>query len=913
MLNEKEVNFMSAKEDLKQKFSSNPDHYYRVELFDRLGFVRKKCAACGSFFWTLDAERTHCPNPPCEPYGFIGKRPTKKKLSYIEAWKAIEKFFVKNGHTAVNSYPVVCRWFPGLYFTIASIVAFQRSLNGKTVFEMPANPLIIPQSCMRFNDVPNTGVTGRHFTNFVMVGQHSIYDERSGEGYWKDKCIDLDFELLTKVFGIEDKEINFMEDVWVGPNAFGYSLEYYVRGLELGNAVFTEFVGTPEQHRQMDKKIIDMGAGLERFAWISQGTPTAYDAVFGPVAKKLLKHASYDKDFWLEYSKVAGNFNMEDFRDYRSAKEKAANQIGLSVDQLVAKTAPVEALYSIADHSKSLLFAVADGGLPSNVGGGYNLRVILRRALGFIDEFEFDIDLYDICKMHAAHLKRFNPRLKEGLASLEDILNAEKERYKMSRERGKRMIESMVKKQETFTTEKLIELYESHGVTPEIIEKTAQTEGVEVEIPTNFYDILSSKHMKEKTEEIVPLNVEGLPATRLIFYENQNTKEFDAKVTAIIENKYVILNETAFYGKAGGQQGDTGSLNDCRVYDTEKHGNVIVHLVDAPNFSVGDTVHGKIDCARREQMMKHHTAVHVIHGAAHRVLGNHVWQAGANKTAEKAHLDITHYKPLTDEELEKIGDLANSIVKKSIKINKHILPRTEAEKRYGFTIYQGGAIPHSELRIIEIPETGSKKPFDVEACSGTHCDNTNQMNPIIITSVERIQDGIVRINIVSGEAAITHAKRQKEILDSMAEILGTKEKIIMEAEKLFEKWKKLRKEVEKKSGAESGGAAKALENKFVNGVLVAEIEGADMKKLQSISKILSADDRALVIFGISDKIYVFGSAGKNTRYDIGKIVREACTKLNGNGGGTKGIAQGVGFDKQKLNEVVKSVELEMLG
>ena len=189
-----------------------------------------------------------------------------------------------------------------MYFTIASIVDFQRIEGGKIAFEFPENQLIIPQMCLRFNDIENVGVSGKHFTSFVMIGQHCVANEK---GYWKDECIDLDYGLLNSVFGIPKKEIVFKEDVWVGYGAFGYSLEYYVRGLELGNAVFTQFEGDPTNYKTMDDKIIDMGAGLERFSWLTQGTPTAYEAVFGSTINHMIDkcNITYDQDFFENYSK----------------------------------------------------------------------------------------------------------------------------------------------------------------------------------------------------------------------------------------------------------------------------------------------------------------------------------------------------------------------------------------------------------------------------------------------------------------------------------------------------------------------------------------------------------------------------------------------------------------------------------
>ncbi|MCX8191228.1 MAG: alanine--tRNA ligase-related protein, partial [Nitrososphaerales archaeon] len=153
---------MNEKDRLRLKFSSDPEKYYQVELFIKEGFIRRQCPKCGKYYWTLNPDQDTCPDQPCQPYTFIDDPPTNKRFNYIEAWRQIEEFFVKNGHTSVKRDPVVCRWRPDLYFTVASIIAFQRVEGGKIVFELPYNPLIIPQMCLRFNDIPNVGVSGKH-------------------------------------------------------------------------------------------------------------------------------------------------------------------------------------------------------------------------------------------------------------------------------------------------------------------------------------------------------------------------------------------------------------------------------------------------------------------------------------------------------------------------------------------------------------------------------------------------------------------------------------------------------------------------------------------------------------------------------------------------------------------------------
>ena len=258
------------KSEILNIFSSDYEKFYKVSLFERLGFIRQSCNICGKFYWSLSL-RSCCPDH--ENYSFIGNPPTSKRLGYIQSWEEIKKYFEKNGHKIVNRYPVVCRWREDLYYTIASIVDFQRITENKVVFELPHNPLVVPQMCLRFNDVENVGTSGRHYTSFCMIGQTCNADKDGG--YWKDRCIDLDFGLLVDVFGISPNEITFVEDVWLGAGAFGCSLEYFVRGLELGNAVFTEFEGSEKNYHVMKNKIIDMGAGLERFSWITNGTSTS--------------------------------------------------------------------------------------------------------------------------------------------------------------------------------------------------------------------------------------------------------------------------------------------------------------------------------------------------------------------------------------------------------------------------------------------------------------------------------------------------------------------------------------------------------------------------------------------------------------------------------------------------------------
>jgi alanyl-tRNA synthetase len=257
---------MLSKEKLREEFSKDYKRFYEVELFKELGFERKKCS-CGKYFWSLGKENCGDPDEHGLEYSFFKKH--SEITSLDEMWKRFSEFFKKNGHEEINRYPVVSRWRPDLYFTIASIQDFQRIEKDIMDFEYPANPLIVPQVCLRFNDIPHVGFTGRHLSSFIMAGQHSFNWPK--EGYWRDETIRLDFEFLTKELGIKKEEITFIEDVWAMNDfsEFGACLEAFSKGLEIVNAVFTEFSYLNEI-KELPKKVVDVGWGFERVVWFKK-------------------------------------------------------------------------------------------------------------------------------------------------------------------------------------------------------------------------------------------------------------------------------------------------------------------------------------------------------------------------------------------------------------------------------------------------------------------------------------------------------------------------------------------------------------------------------------------------------------------------------------------------------------------
>lgn len=939
---------MLTKDNLIKKFRKNPEHYWKVKLFDERGFVRKQCPTCSKFFWTLDRERKLCGDSSCEGYAFIGKPVTKKKWDYVQAWKEFEKFFKKEGHASIPRYPVVDRWRPDLYFTIASIQDFQRIDKGQIVMEYPADPLIVPQVCLRFSDIANVGVTGRHHTSFVMPGQHSF-----GK-YWKDRCIELNFEFLNKVMGIPEGKIMYIEDLWTMPDysQFGPSLETVAMGLELVNSVFSQFTKDGNGFKELPVKVIDVGWGLERLAWFSQGTATGYDAVFGPVVKWMKKQAGVkETEIFGKYSVIAGRLDFDEVQDIKKVKEQLANELGITVGGLNEMVEPLQALYSIADHTKTLLFAITDGGIISNVGGGYNLRVILRRALSFIKEFDFDFDLMKIAELHAKHLKKMFPELREGVGLMERIIGVEKEQYEKSFSKAAGLV---VRELEKGIEEKeLIVLYTSHGVTPELVEKIAVQEGKEFHIPEDFYQKVMEHHLggkkeKETYEGELEVDVSSLPPTQLLFYQDPYQKEMEARVVGSFDVRgevWVALDRTVFYPEGGGQPADRGVFivngKEMGVSDVQKIGGVVLHKTER-RVQKGATVTGKIDWERRDILIKMHDATHIVAGACRKVLGRGAWQAGAQKGLQVSRLDVTHFRPFSQEELERIESLANEIVKKNVKITATFLPRGEAEGKYGFVLYQGGASPGKEVRVVEI------SGHDVEACGGTHAYATGTVGRIKIVKAERIQDGVNRLVFTCGEAAVKYEEGVKNLYKDVVEVFRkggvaalpslkdvsdvsgallkaadvfsvgvkqlpkTAERFLKEIEKkdtvegstlsdisgaIFIQWKEERKEKEQRGREEAARKAEALLKKIKNHQIFEIIAGERKELIQIASDIIAQQPEVTVILANQGGEII----GMSKTKDMGLLIKELCQKAGGSGGGREGLGQG----KVQISKIVK--------
>ncbi len=820
------------KKQFKLEASKNPDKYYPAKVLKEMGFIRKQCK-CKTFFWTTNEHQLVCGDVSCQGKFTYQNIKVKEKLDFFQVWHKFKTEFEKKGYKPLNRYPVVARWNPDMDFTIASIAAFQPHVTSG-LMKPPAEYITIDQFCLRFGDVDNVGITGSHMTGFFMIGQKCFTtpERWDQEKVFRDIC-----DWIFNIYGIRKEDVTFHEEAWAGGGNFGPCIEWFSGGVELGNQVYMMFEQMEEGSKELKLKILDMGMGHERHAWFSMKTPTSYDAAFPSVLDKLRKslNVNFNKKLMSEFVPYAGMLNVDEVEDVSIVWQNIADRLKVTADELKKNVLSSAAVYSIAEHTRALLFALNDGALPSNVGGGYNLRILIRRCLSFIDQYKWDLHLSDVCRWHAEYLKPLFPELMENLDLIEDILEVEKEKYESTKQKSEQIVKSLLEKSDKISVEKLIELYDSNGISPELIKEAAEKIGKKITVPDNFYGLVSERHIKKEqaheTHKEHNVDFGEIKGTDALYFKDYHITKFKAKVVAI-KNNFVVLDNTFFYPTSGGQLHDTGRINGEKVIDVFKDGERVVCVMEEEpkTFKIGSEVGCEVDWDRRLQLAQHHTATHIVNAAARKVLGNHINQAGAKKTLEKAQIDITHYRSLTQEDLDKIENEANKIINLKIQTRLSFMPRDEAEAEFGKNIYQGGVAPGSLLRIVEIPG------IDAEACGGTHLNNTSEAVKIKILKSTKIQDGIVRLYFVAGKKAEEEIMSETGVLEEVCKFLNVKEKQIPKrAEELFDKWKKAKKAVEKRKTKEEF----LKENKEAFSLVSKEEFDGDSKAiLEETSKIL---------------------------------------------------------------------------
>ncbi|WP_409199951.1 alanine--tRNA ligase [Methanobrevibacter sp. DSM 116169] len=895
-----------------------------AEIFKQLGYEKYKCETCGEEFWSK-VKRNTCGDAPCDEYSFIGNPATSKPYDLYEIQKTFREFFKSEDHTPIDRYPVLAkRWRDDVFLVGASLYDFQPWVTSGLV-EPPANPLTIAQPSIRLNDVDNVGRTGRHMTCFTM-GAHHAFNKENKEIYWKDETIRLCHDFIKSI-GIAPEEITYIESWWSGGGNAGPCLEVCVRGVELATLVFIQYeIDDNGDKKEIPIRVVDTGYGLERFAWISQGTPTAYDACFAPVIEKLkeITNVNVDEKILSENAQIAGMMDIENYADIRALREKVADKLNISHDELVKSAEPMEAIYIIADHTRCLAFMLADGIIPSNVKEGYLARLVLRRTIRFMKELEMKESLVDIMEIQLNFLNKFYPEIKEFQEHIMNVISLEEERYATTIEKGENIVKRKIKKlkKEGVTSlplSNLTDFYDAHGIPPETVKEIAGND-FEVDIPDNFFTLVANEHEGEKVAKEKDLNLNHEP-TKLLFYDDFFQKEFKAKVLDIVKKDddiSIVLDKTVFYPEGGGQPSDIGkiSINDTefKIKYAEKINNIVLHQLESPdditkdtlNEIIGKEISGEIDWDRRITLARHHTATHLIVAAAKKVLGNHIWQAGAQKGLNRSRIDLSHYKRITQNEIDEIESIANSYVMDNIPVNINWLSRDEAEKKYGFTLYQGGVVPGSEIRVINIPE------IDTQACAGTHIPQTGNIGMIKINKTERVQDGVERIDFSAGLSAVSSMQETNKFLQSSSDIFKvTPDQLEKTCDRFFNEWKAQKNEIDSLKSDIASLKINSLSDEITehNGLKVMKtVIDSDFKELQKIATDFTDNEKAdIVLIGNNDGKILGASSSKaiDAGVKINEIITESAKILGGGGGGRPTLAQGAGPKKDKITEAIE--------
>ena len=551
------------------------------------------------------------------------------------------------------------------------------------------------------------------------------------------------------------------------------------------------------------------------------------------------------------------------------------------------------------------------------------------------DDLGLDISLAELAAHHI-EINLAGEKMKQTPDGLLKILSLEEERYIEMLRKGQNVIQTQLAKLSKEALEIpddiLFNLNDSHGLTPDMSVSLANISGWKnVILRTGFSAEMAQRHAiiakaaaKQVTNNPIVESIPQLPKTVPLYYEDVQQREFDASVLACLPligedipanaTHGIVLEKTCFYPEGGGQEGDYGMLStdSCNrtVLDTRKVGDLVVHLTDGA-FEAGDLVHGSLDWNRRKQLMDHHTAVHIVGGAARRILGPHIYQAGANKSVESGRLDITHFRRLNRDDLDAIEGLANEVIGKVQRTEKTTLNRKDADRKYGFDLYQGGAPKGSDIRILRISD------HDIQACGGTHHDEPGQIGSIRIIRSAAVQDGVERLHIVAGQAALDFAREQGEILRMTSEIFAVSNQDLPKtAQRFFGEWKEQRKRIEQLEAEivrlrTSGGGDATAE---VDGVRIVIMEAdGDLKQMTKMLRELTLDSTTPTLAVLGSRVgggklmvAVTDDTIAREKYNAVEILKQIAGHINGGGGGRPTMAQGGGSNPDGLDDALQA-------
>lgn len=855
-------------------------------------------------------------------------------------------FFASKGHQIVPSASLIPVDDPSLLWINSGVATLKKYFDGR---EVPENPRITnSQKSIRTNDIENVGKTARHHTLFEMLGNFSIGDYFKREAiHWAwefltdKKWIGFDPERLSvtihpeddEAFEIWHKEIglplerivklegNFW-DIGEGPSGPNSEI-FYDRGpeygddpndpelypggeneryLEVWNLVFSQYNHNPDgTYTPLPNKNIDTGMGLERMASILQNGKTNFDTdLFLPTI-----HAT-EAICGIKYG------------------ENAEIDVSFKV---------------IADHIRAVSFAIGDGALPSNEGRGYVLRRLLRRAvrygrkLGITRPF-----LYELTPVVAETMKDYYPELLEKVPFIQKVIKSEEERFLETLSDGLQILESLVQSTKAegskqISGQEAFKLYDTYGFPFDLTEDYALEHGLSVD-REGFERAMEEQRERARAarEDADSMQVQGgvlrdiKVASQFVGYEQSSV---DAKILAIVykdqlvrslesgQECQVILDLTPFYAESGGQIADRGMIEGedflLRVKDVQKAPNgqhLHTVLIEEGTLRTDAAVKAVIDQTARKEIVKNHTATHLLHQALKDVLGRHVNQAGSLVAPDRLRFDFSHFGSLSKEEMEQIEQIVNEKIWNGLDVEIMIKPLQEAKQMGAMALF--GEKYGEIVRVVKVGE------YSLELCGGCHVKNTSEIGLFKIVSESGIGAGIRRIEAVTGKAAYQYLNQLLNIFKEAADDLKANlTDVPKKIEALHQQIKDLSRENESLKARLSHIEAGNLINQAVeiNGikVLSARVNATDMNQLRNLTDELKTKlGSAIIVLGAvnGDKVNIVASVSKELiekGYHAGNLVKEVAMRCGGGGGGRPDMAQAGGKDPQKLDEALKAV------
>lgn len=867
-----------------------------------------------------------------------------KQLTSAQVRQMWLDFWKSKGHSVEPSANLVPVNDPTLLWINSGVATLKKYFDGSVI---PENPRITnAQKAIRTNDIENVGKTARHHTMFEMLGNFSVGD------YFRDEAITWGFELLTspewfdfpkdKLYmtyypddkdtynrwislGVEPSHLIPIEDnFWeIGAGPSGPDTEiFFDRGedfdpdhvgikllaediendryIEIWNIVLSQFNADPavprSEYKELPHKNIDTGAGLERLVAVMQGAKTNFETdLFMPIIREIekLSGKTYDPDG----------------------------------DNMSFKV--------IADHIRSLSFAIGDGALPGNEGRGYVLRRLLRRAvmhgrrLGINETF-----LYKLVPTVGKIMESYYPEVLEKREFIEKIVRREEETFARTIDAGSNMLDQLLADlkaagKDTVEGKDIFKLYDTYGFPVELTEELAEDKGFKID-HAGFEAAMKEQQerarasvvkggsmgMQNETlsniteESVFSYEEEVLDSTlSVIIADNERTE-------AVSEGQaLLVFAKTPFYAEMGGQVADHGVIkNDkgdivARVTDVQKAPNgQALHTVEVlASLSVGTTYTLEIDSKRRHSVIKNHTATHLLHAALHHVIGEHATQAGSLNEEGFLRFDFTHFEAVTADELRQIEEEVNQQIWNAIPVVTVETDIDTAKSMGAMALF--GEKYGKNVRVVTIGD------YSIELCGGTHVSNTAEIGIFKIVKEEGIGSGTRRILAVTGKEAFEAYRQEEEDLKAIAETLKVPQlkEVTKKVVSLQEQLHKLQKEnaelKEKAAAAQAGDVFKDV--KEANGVryIASQVTVSDAGALRTFAdnwKQKDYSDVLVLAAAIGEKVNVL-VASKTKDVHAGNLIKALAPIVSGRGGGKPDMAMAGGSDAAKIADLLAAV------